>query len=229
MHPFRYLVSLINGKYGTRAVLRPSMPEGEYLDTLATRSQLTRAQVEGLLTAQSALHGELARQGTGVDYVLRLFRVLPSCGGRYTGPNPAAQDVRDTLNQSIIIHPEVLDALRAECPLEKVGEVSEIGPIITSVRGRPGNVPNRYGIGLGQGMEVNGDHFRLSRGDSPWPTAVLVAEGEQGELPLAVLDCSPTRLLLSGAPAGTTGPAYLKIIEADGNFSTYDQPLTPIA
>ncbi len=45
-----------------------------------------------------------------------------------------------------------------------------------------------------------------------------------------VADCTgPTRLILAGAPVGTTGTLYLKLVDADGKFSVWDQELTPHA
>jgi hypothetical protein len=46
-------------------------------------------------------------------------------------------------------------------------------------------------------------------------------------IPLAVLDCTPTRLVLGGAPTGTTGAHFLKVTDDGGHFTTYDQELTP--
>ena len=46
-------------------------------------------------------------------------------------------------------------------------------------------------------------------------------------VPLAVLDCTPTRLVLGGAPTGTTGAHYMTVTDDDGHFTTYDVELTP--
>lgn len=226
MQPFRYLIYLIKGIFTSKPALRDAMPEGTYLDTLATRSELTRAQVEKLITEQSALHVELARQGIPVDFVLKRFRLQPTSGGRFTGPDPDAGEVCATLSFSLIVHPDEIDKMRVGCPMEKTGEAGELGPEVESVRSRPGNVLNRYGVGTAGGTEVNGKDFRLRRSDSEWPTAALIPVAGGAALPLAVLDCTPTRLVLGGAPAGTTGAHYLKITDADGHFTTYDQELT---
>jgi hypothetical protein len=226
MQPFRYIIALIKGLYTARAVLRDAMSEGDYLDTLATRSGLTRAQVEKLLTEQAALHVELARQSIPVDFVLRRFRMQPSSGGRYPSPDPDPQAVRDTLNFSLIVHPDEIDKMRVDCPVEKTGETGENAPRVLSVRARPGNAVAKYGVGPSGATEVNGSHFRLPRADAEWPTAALVDENGGNSIPLAVLDATPTRLLLAGAPAGTTGTRYLKITDADGNFTVSDDPLT---
>ncbi|MEQ1860351.1 MAG: hypothetical protein ABMA13_10475 [Chthoniobacteraceae bacterium] len=228
MQPFRYLIALIHELFTSRPVLRPAMPEGTYLDTLATRAQLTRAQVEKLVTEQAALHVELARQGIPVDFILKRFRMLPSSGGRYSGPDPDNGEVCDTLNYSIVIHPDEIDKMRVDCPLEKTGEVGMNAPEIASVRGRPGNAPNRYGVGTAQATEVNGLHFRDRRADAPWPTAALVDANGGNPIALTVLDSTPTRLLLGGAPAGTTGMHHLKITDADGGFGISDDDLTPV-
>ena len=228
MQPFRYVTSLIKALFSSRAALRPSMPEGEYLDTLATRSTLTRVQVEKVLTEQAALHVELARQGIPVDFVLKRFRMLPSCGGRFTGPDPDSQLVRDTLSFSLIVHPDELDKMRVDCPLEKTGETGEHAPTVTSVRGRPGNMPGKYGVGTAQGTEVNGDHFRARRADAVWPTAALVQADGANPVAVTVLDCTPTRLVLGGAPAGTTGIRFIKVVDAEGAWSISDEELTPV-
>lgn len=227
MQPFRYLIYLIKGIFTSKPALRDAMTESAYLDALATRSQLTRAQVEKLITEQAALHVECARQGIPVDFVLKRFRLLPTSGGRFTSPDPDNSDVCATLSFSIIVHPDEIDKMRADCPLEKTGEAGELGPVVESVRSRPGNLLNKYGVGVTGGTEVNGKDFRLRRSDSEWPTAELVPVAGGANLPLAVLDCTPTRMVLGGAPAGTTGAHYLKVIGADGHFTTYDQELTP--
>lgn len=226
MQPFRYLIYLIRGIFTAKPALRPAMSEGDYLDTLATRSGLTRAQVEGLITAQSALHVELARQGIPVDFILKRFRMVPSCGGRYTGPDPDDADVCATLAFSIAIHPDEIDKMRAGCPLEKTGEAGELGPVVESVRSRPGKLLNKYGVGTAGGTEVNGRDFRESRADAEWPVAELVPVAGGAAIPLGVLDCTPTRLVLGGAPAGTTGAYFLKITDAGDHFTTWDQELT---
>lgn len=226
MQPFRYLIYLIKGIFTAKPALRDAMPEGEYLDTLATRSGLTRAQVEGLITAQSALHVELARQGIPVDFILKRFRVMPTCGGSYTSPDPDDGEVCATLSYSLIVHPDEIAKMRVDCQLEKTGEAGELGPVVESVRSRPGNVLNKYGVGTAGGTEVNGTDFREKRADSEWPTAALVPVAGGAAIPLAVLDCTPTRLVLGGAPTGTTGEHYLKITDAGDHFTTYDQALT---
>lgn len=95
-----------------------------------------------------------------------------------------------------------------------------------SVRSRPANVLNKYGVGTTGGTEVNGKNFREGRATSEWPTAQLVPVADGTAIPLAVLDCIPTRLVLGGAPAGTTGAHYLKLTDAGDHFTTYDQELT---
>jgi hypothetical protein len=227
MQPFRYVISLIKGIFTAKPVLRDAMRAGEYLDTLATRSQLTRAQVEKLITEQAALHIELARQGIPVEFILKRFRMQPTCGGRYPSPDPDSTEVGTTLSLSLIVHPDEIDKLRVDCPLEKVGETGELGPEVESVRSRPGNVVLRFGVGLAAGTEVNGDNFRLRRSDAPWPTAELVPVAGGASLSLAVLDCTPTRLVLGGAPAGTAGAYFLKVTDDGGHFTTFDQELTP--
>ena len=228
MQPFRYLIALIQNRFTSRAALRPSMKEAEYLDTLATRSQLTRSQVEKLITEQAGLHVELARQGIPVDYVLKRWRLLPSSGGRYEGPDPDSQLIRDSLSFSVVIHPDEIDKLRVDCPVEKTGETGELAPSVASVRGRPGNLPSRYGVGTTQGTEVNGNHFRASRSDAPWPTAALTDANGGSPILLTVLDCTPTRLVLGGAPAGTTGARFLKVTDSDGRWAISDEQLTPV-
>jgi hypothetical protein len=227
MQPFRYLIYLIKSLFTSKPALREAMPEGEYLDTLATRSGLTRAQIEKFITEQSALHVELARQGIPVDFVLKRFRMVPSSGGRYDSPDPEAQEVRATLSFSIVVHPDEIDKMRVDCPVEKTGESGERGPEVQSVRSRPGNVLNRFGVGTAGGTEVNGNDFRGRRSDSPPPTTELVPVAGGPSIPLAVLDCTPTRMVLGGAPAGTTGAYYLKVTDDGGHFTTYDQELTP--
>lgn len=226
MQPFRYLIYLIKGIFTAKPSLRPAMSEGDYLDTLATRSGLTRAQIEGFITTQSALHIELVRQGIPVEFILKRFRLIPSCGGSYTSPDPDSADVCATLSYSLVVHPDEIDKMRVGCPLEKMGEAGELGPIVESVRARPGNALSKYGVGLTGGTEVNGKDFRASRSDAEWPTAALEPVAGGTSIPLAVLDCTPTRLVLGGAPAGTTGAHYLTITDADDHFSTYDQELT---
>ena len=152
----------------------------------------------------------------------------PSSGGRYSGPNPDAQEVCDTLSFSLIVHPTEIDKMRVECPTEKTEEVGVHGPTIASVRGRPGNVPNKYGVGAMQGTEVNGNYFRDRRSDAPYPTAALVDANGGNPIALGVLDCTPTRLVLAGAPTGTTGMHHLKITAAGGGFGMSDDDLTPV-
>jgi len=226
MQPFRYLIYLIKGIFTAKPALRPAMSEGIYLDTLATQTGLSRAQIEGFITAQSALHVELARQGIPVDFVMKRFRLVPSCGGRYTSPDPDSGEVCATLNFSIVLHPDEIDKMRVGCPLEKTGEAGELGPVVESVRSRPGKLLNKYGVGTTGGTEVNGEDFRERRADAEWPTAELVPVAGGAATPLGVLDCTATRLVLGGAPAGTTGAHFLKITDASDHFTTWDQELT---
>lgn len=228
MNPFRYIIGPLGTNFTSRAALRTALPAGNYLDTLATRSGLTRAQVEAFITAQVAYDIELARQGIPVDTLLGKYRLQPSCGGSFTTPDPDAQLIRDTLSMSYIYSPETIDALRHDCPVEKSGEVGAIAPTITSVRGRPGNTVSAYGVGTTKGCEVNGNHFRDRRAEAVWPTAELVDGSGGSPIALAVLDATPTRLVLGGAPAGTTGLRYLKVIDANGRFGIYDVALSPI-
>jgi hypothetical protein len=171
MQPFRYLIYLIKALFTSKPALRDAMTEGEYLDTLATRSQLTRAQIEKFITEQSALHVELARQGIPVDFILRRFRLVPSSGGRFDSPDPEPQEVRDPLSFSIVVHPDEIDKMRVDCPVEKSGEAGERSPEVQSVRSRPGNLVNRFGVGTTGATEVNGDNFRARRSDAPAPVA----------------------------------------------------------
>lgn len=226
MQPFRYLIYLIRGIFTAKPALRPAMSESAYLDELATRSSLTRVQIEGFITAQSALHVELARQGIPVDFVMKRFRMLPSCGGSYTSPDPDNADVCATLAFSLVVHPDEIDKMRVGCPLEKTGESGELGPKVESVRSRPGKLLNKYGVGLTAGTEVNGRDFRESGAEAEWPTAELVPVAGGTAIPLGVLDCPPTRLVLGGATAGTTGAYFLKITDAGDHFTTWDQELT---
>ena len=228
MNPFRYIIYLINSLFTSKPALRDPMPEGVYLDTLATRSGLTREQIEGFLNTQADLHIELARQGIPVDFVLRRFRMQPTSGGRYTSLDPDAVEVRDTLGFSLIVHPDETDKMRHECPVEKVGTAGKSGPKVDSVRGRPGNALKKYGVGNTGGTEVNGSNFRHRRADATNCTAALTDANGANPIALTVLDCTPNRLILGGAPTGTTGIRYLKITEADGNFTIYDQQLTNI-
>ena len=228
MQPFRYLIYLIKGIFTAKPALRPAMSEGTYLDTLATQTGLSREQIEGLITAQSALHVELARQGIPVDFIMKRFRIVPSCGGRYTSPDPDNGEVCATLNFSIVVHPDEIDKMRVGCPLEKTGEAGELGPVVESVRSRPGKLLNKYGVGTTGGTEVNGEDFRERRADAEWPTAELLPVAGGAAIPLGVLDCTPTRLVLGGAPAGTTGAHFLKITDAGNHFTTWDQELTPV-
>ncbi len=228
MQPFRYIIAPFNGNFTARTALRPAVTEDAYLTELATRNNMTRAQVEAFIHNQAAYHVELARQSQPTDTILGHFRVQPSCGGSYTTPDPDAQLIRDTLSLNLVISPEDIDALRTDCPVEKAGEVGVQVPTVTSVRGRPGNAPNKYGVGTAQGCEVNGDHFRDRRAASLWPTAALVDGSGASPIALAVLDCTPTRLVLGGAPAGTTGVRFLKVIDADGRFTISDLGLSPV-
>lgn len=228
MQPFRYIIYFIKNLFTAKAALRDAVPEGEFLDTLATRSGLSRVQVEKVITELFGLLLEYARQSIPVDTVLKRFRMQPSAGGRYQGPDPDADEVRDTLTYSLIVHPDELAKVRAECPVEKVGESGEKTPEVDSVRARPGNIVGKYGVGASGATEVNGSHFRDSGASTEWPTAALVDENGGTPLVLAVLDCTPTRLLLAGAPAGTTGTRYLKVTDAEGNFTVDDQPLTAL-
>lgn len=228
MNPLRYIVYMINNLYTAKVHLREAVKEGEFLDTLAARSQLTRVQVEKVITEQFALFVEHARHGRPVDFILRRFRMLPSAGGRYQGPDPDNMDVCDTLSFSVIVHPEEIDKMRDSCPLEKAGEAGENAPEVDSIRARPGNVLNKYGVGTTAFTEVNGNNFRDRRADAPWPTAALVDEDGSNPVPLPVADCTPTRLVLGGAPAGTTGTKFLKVTGFDGNFTVDDEPLTAL-
>lgn len=230
MQPFRYIIQLISALFTSRPAARPAMGEGEYLDTIATRSALTRAQVEKVITEMSGLHVELTRQTIPVDFILKRFRIQPVCGGRLSGPDPSDIEVRDTLGYSVVIHPDEIDKVRVDCPVEKVGEAAENAPRVTSVRARPGNVANKYAVGPGRTTEVNGANFRDRQTDAPWPTACLVNAAGVLVTAVDVADCTgPTRLILSGAPVGTTGSLYLKLVDADGHFSVWDQELTPHA
>lgn len=230
MQPFRYIVQLISALFTSRPAARPAMEEGEYLDTLATRSQLTRPQVEKVITEMSSLHVELARQTIPVDFILKRYRIQPTCGGRLSGPDPSDTEVRDTIGYSVIIHPDEIDKVRVDCPVEKAGEAAQNAPKVTSVRARPGNVANKYAVGPGRTTEVNGANFRDRQTNAPWPTACLIDAAGVLVTAVDVADCTgPTRLILSGAPVGTTGTLYLKLVDADGHFSVWDQELTPHA
>jgi hypothetical protein len=227
MQPFRYIIYLIKGIFTAKPVLRPAMSEGEYLDTLATRTGLTRGQIEGFITAQSALHIELVRQGIPVEFIMKRFRVLPSCGGRYTSPDPDSGDVCATLSYSLVVHPDEIDKMRVGCPVDKTGEAGELGPVVESVRSRPDNVLSQFGVGLTAGTEVNGKDFRERLAGSAWPTVTIAPVAGGAAVPLAVLDCTPTRLVLGGAPSGTTGAHFMTVTDVDGHFTTYDAELTP--
>lgn len=228
MNPFRYIVYMIKNLYTAKCVLRDAVTETQFLDTLAARSELTRPQVEKVVTEMFGIFVENAREGRPIDFILRRLRMIPSCGGRYDTPDPDNADVCDTLAFNLVVHPDETDKLRAGCPMDKTGEAGENAPEIDSVRARPGNVLNKYGVGVNAFTEVNGDNFRDRRADAPWPTAFLLDENLANPIAIGVADCTPTRLVLGGAPAGTTGTKFLKVVGADGNFTTDDQPLTAL-
>ena len=74
--------------------------------------------------------------------------------------------------------------------------------------------------------DYTGFDFRESGTAAEWPTAELVPVAGGAAIPLGVLDCTATRLVLGGAPAGTTGAHFLKITDAGDHFTPYDQELT---
>jgi hypothetical protein len=228
MQPFRYIIYLIGSLFTAKPALRDPIPEGEFLDTLATRSGLTRAQVEKVISELFGLFAELARQGIPVPFVLRRFRMLPTSGGSYASPDPDATEVRETLGYSIVVHPDETGKMRADCPVEKTGDAGETGPAVSSVRGRPGNALNKYGVGTAGGTEVNGSGFRDKRADAVWCSAALTDSDGGSAIALTVLDCTPSRLVLGGAPAGTTGLRFLKITDAAGHFTVSDEGLTAL-
>lgn len=158
---------------------------------------------------------------------MKRFRVLPSCGGRYTSPDPDSGDVCATLSYSLVVHPDEIDKMRVGCPVDKTGEAGELGPVVESVRSRPDNVLSQFGVGLTAGTEVNGKDFRERLAGSAWPTVTIAPVAGGAAVPLAVLDCTPTRLVLGGAPSGTTGAHFMTVTDVDGHFTTYDAELTP--
>lgn len=77
--------------------------------------------------------------------------------------------------------------------------------------------------------DPDGEFFREGFYNAAKPTAALVDENGGSPIPIAVLYCTPSHLVLGGAPAGTTGVKFLKITAGYGDepFTICPDPITP--
>ena len=229
MQPFRYIIYLIKSLFTARADLREAMSGDQFLDTLATRTGRTRAECEDFLQKQFALQVELARQGIPVDFVLNLFRILPVAAGRYPNANPDGPSVRGNLRYGIIVHPNEIAKMQDGTPVEKTDEKAGTVPVVEGIHATPSGALHCYGVGTMAGSEADGEFFREGFYNAPKPTAALVDENGGSPIPIAVLYCTPSHLVLGGAPAGTTGVKFLKITAGYGDepFTICPDPITP--
>jgi hypothetical protein len=229
MQPFRYIIYLLNNLYTARPALREAVGGEEFLTILTARCGLPRAQVETVLRQLFALLVEYARQSIPVDFILGLFRMAPSVRGRYQSANPDAGAVRGNLDFSLIVHPSQRGAMQAGTPVEKTDERTETIPVVEGVHATPTGALLRYGVGQMAGTEADGEFFREGSFGATPPTVALVDANGANPIPLAVLFCTPTHLVLGGAPAGTTGPKFLKVTAGYGGhpFTVYTETLLP--
>lgn len=217
MNVLKYIIYLIKGSFTARIAPTPAMTEADYLAAVSAGSGKPVADVTAVLDAMRALHITLGKQGRGTDIIRDFYRVMTTLGGVYPTNDPAATLVKANVDQNIPVVPSVIEAIQDGLSVEKTGEKTQHEPDIDSILGQPGNVLNKYGVGTTGGTQVNGTYFRESRADSTWPTVQLINADGTGGISLAVIQCTPGKLVLGPAPAGTTGAKRLRITATYGS------------
>ena len=117
---------------------------------------------------------------------------------------------------------------RASLVIGLYAAMALVGLLVAAGRGDPnvfvfGTVPRWL---LAAGPRWDADQWVSALRSTVWLSVVAAVVCTLAAIPLGVLDCTPTRLVLGGAPAGTTGAHFLKITDAGDHFTTWDQELT---
>ena len=216
MNTLKYIIYLIKGQFTAKVVSPDAMTEAEYLAAVAAASGKTIGDINAVLGGMKTVHIALGKTGRGTDSIADFFRVTTNLGGVYPTNDPDASLIRPNVSQSIASSTSVDEAIRTDIHVEKVGEKTQMAPEIDSILGQTGNALDKYGHGTTGGTQVNGDHFREVGADATWPLAHLVNQDGSNPIALSVIQCSPTKLVLGPAPAGTTGVKRLRITATYG-------------
>jgi len=225
--PFRYETYPQGIGFSMRPMNREAITEEAFFDEWAALAGGTRAQAETRLRTFFQLQVRHARQSQPIDTLLRLVRMQRTGGGKCSIPNPDAADVRKNIGFNLVVLRSVEKDVQADCPVESAGTTGARRPQIESVLGRPGSVPDRYSITAG--ILVYGQDVRDTGEAAVEPRAFLENPDGSSPLPVAVIESSPTKLILGPVPTGTTGAKRLRVVAGySGTFDIYAQPLLPL-
>lgn len=212
--------------FRARAKLGSTVEQDELLAAVAADSAIARADVEKVIQSLSKVTVGFMRQTRPLAHVLDLFRAVPSVSGSFLTNEPSADEVKAGVGFTLVVGPDAQAAMLDGLTVEKVGEAGVMKPEVENITLSPGGTPNAYS--LTAGMKCSGDHFRGSGPNQAWPTAYLLDASLANPIPVTVLMCSQTEMLIGPAPAGTTGLKRLKLVagwDSDITF-IYPTPLT---
>lgn len=212
--------------FRARVNLGDQLSQADFLSRVVADSQEDAATVEKVIRSVLKVTVASMRTGNQLASIFDLFRAQPTISGSFTTNNPSAEEVKAGVAFSLIVGPDALAAMLDGLTVEKVDETGAVKPEVENVTLSPGGTPNVYS--LTAGLRCTGDHFRGSGSGQAWPGAYLLDEDLSNPIPLTVISCSQTELLIAPPPAGTTGIKRLKLVagwNADIEF-LYPIPLT---
>lgn len=198
-HPFR-----------GRVKLGPQVEADEFLTAVATDAGVDRATIEKVIRSVFKIAIGFARIGRPIGLILGLFRARPTISGSFPTNNPSADQIKQGVHFSVSTGPEADAMMTDDLSVEKVDEEGTVAPEVESLVLSPGGQSGKYSTVAAH--RAGGSNFRGSGQNQVWPTCFLVDQNFANPIALTVYACSQTEMLLSPAPAGTTGTKYLKVV-----------------
>lgn len=196
--------------FRARVKMGPQVGEGQVLAEIAADSTKPAADVQQILqSAAKVIIGHM-RRGCSIEHLLGLFRAVPSVTGSFATSNPSGEEVKAGVTFNLVVGPEALAAMLEDLTVEKVGESGTVKPEIENIVLSPGGTPNVYSHTAG--LKCSGDHLRGSGPNQTWPSVSLLDQSLANPIPLTVIACSQTEMLIAPPPAGATGIRRLKIV-----------------
>jgi hypothetical protein len=215
-----------NKPFRARVKLGAQVEQAELLAATAADAGVTAEVVEKVIKSLFKIIIGHARTGRPIGLILGLFRARPGISGAFATNDPDGTDLKAGFGLGLTTGPEADAALLDDLSVEKVGEEGTVAPEVEAVVLSPGGQIDKYSATAA--MRISGANFRTSGNGAIWPAVALVNADGTSPVALTVFSCSQTEMLVSPAPAPTTGTKYLRITAGwePSLIVQYQHPLT---
>ncbi len=227
MSTFQYNVAPNpNGGFTTRPVMGEILTEEALLAQVTAATSLTGEQARAVIVA--FLDALLAAGATN-GFSKGLFGKV-SFRSTSGGSKPAANGFNnpDEINAGVALSftAEAISNWRTTLPIQSMGEVGKVSPIIDSITSQENGQQDHYVAATM--IELSGSKLRFDKADPQ--QGVFIRSGNNPEVRCTVYGpITPTSVSVL-IPAGTTGPQTVRIaafINGSIRSFTYMDPITP--